>query len=88
MVHFRSVVACISLLHAIKAVDTNADLTYSKYEGAALPSGVSQWLGTRYAAPPVGSLRFMPPEDPPQDEDPQIADEEGLNLTREYVACG
>ena len=40
------------------------DLGYARYEGTARPNGVSQWLGMRYAAPPVGSLRFARPEDP------------------------
>jgi hypothetical protein len=31
------------------AVDPIVDLSYSKYEGTALPNGVSQWLGIRYA---------------------------------------
>jgi hypothetical protein len=34
------------------------DLGYAKYRGVALPNGVSQWLGVRYAAAPVGNLRF------------------------------
>jgi len=33
----------------INAVDPIVDLSYSKYEGIALPNGVSQWLGIRYA---------------------------------------
>lgn len=33
----------------VAAVDPIVDLSYSKYEGTALPNGVSQWLGIRYA---------------------------------------
>ena len=33
----------------IDAVDPIVDLSYSEYEGTALPNGVSQWLGIRYA---------------------------------------
>lgn len=40
------------------------DLGYARYQGEALPNGISQWLGMRYAAPPVGSLRFAAPQDP------------------------
>lgn len=50
------------------------DLTYSKYQGVALSNGVTQWLGMRYAAPPLGDLRFMPPQDPPHTEEIQPAD--------------
>lgn len=40
------------------------DLGYTSYEGRSLAGGVSQWLGMRYAAPPVGELRFAAPQDP------------------------
>lgn len=40
------------------------DLGYTKYEGTALDVGVNQFLGIRYAAPPLGNLRFRAPEDP------------------------
>lgn len=41
------------------------DLGYSSYEGSSLSNGVSQFLGMRYAAAPVGDLRFEAPQDPP-----------------------
>jgi hypothetical protein len=41
------------------------DLGYSQYEGTSLSSGVNQFLGMRYAAPPLGDLRFRAPIDPP-----------------------
>ncbi|OOQ88247.1 triacylglycerol lipase [Penicillium brasilianum] len=40
------------------------DLGYAQYEGTALDNGVNQFLGIRYAAPPLGDLRFRAPEDP------------------------
>jgi acetylcholinesterase len=40
------------------------DLGYSKYEGITLSSGVNQYLGIRYAAPPLGDLRFRAPAEP------------------------
>lgn len=42
------------------------DLGYTQYQGAMLPSGINQWLGMRYAAPPLGELRFKAPQDPPK----------------------
>ncbi|KAF8865507.1 alpha/beta-hydrolase [Acephala macrosclerotiorum] len=48
----------------VGAVNPVVDLSYSKYEGTALPNGVSQWLGIRYAAPPLGPLRFAAPTTP------------------------
>lgn len=51
----------LSLAYAQSPV---VNLGYSKYEGRSLANGVSQWLGMRFAAPPVGDLRFAAPKDP------------------------
>jgi acetylcholinesterase len=40
------------------------DLGYAKYEGTTLTSGVNQFLGLRYAAAPLGDLRFRGPACP------------------------
>jgi hypothetical protein len=40
------------------------DLGYSQYEGTTLSSGVNQYLGMRFAAPPLGDLRFRAPAEP------------------------
>ncbi|RMZ84161.1 hypothetical protein DV738_g783, partial [Chaetothyriales sp. CBS 135597] len=45
-------------------VSTIAKLDYATYRGRHHGNGVTSWLGIRYAAPPVGSLRFAPPHDP------------------------
>ena len=46
------------------------DLGYAKYRGQSFDeSGVSQWLGIRYAAPPLGNLRYAAPEDPLEEDD-------------------
>ncbi|CAG8955333.1 hypothetical protein HYFRA_00011316 [Hymenoscyphus fraxineus] len=42
------------------------DLGYSQYQGVSLSSGVDQYLGIRFAAPPLGDLRFRAPSPPPQ----------------------
>lgn len=52
------------LLSVVGAVQETVDVGYSVYKGQALPNGVSQWLGIRYAAPPLGELRFAPPQEP------------------------
>ena len=49
----------------VAAVDSLVDLSYTKLQGAAQEIGVTQWLGVRFAAPPLGSLRFAAPQDPP-----------------------
>ncbi|KAF4999703.1 hypothetical protein FGRMN_2268 [Fusarium graminum] len=48
----------------VNAVAPIVDVSYNKYKGKDLGNGVTQWLGMRYAAPPIGELRFMPPQDP------------------------
>lgn len=40
------------------------DLGYSKYQGTVLNAGVNQYLGMRYAMPPLGNLRWRAPRDP------------------------
>jgi hypothetical protein len=40
------------------------NLGYSQYMGTSLGSGVNQFLGMRYAAPPLGDLRFRAPINP------------------------
>lgn len=51
-------------LPGVTAIDSCVHLGYSSYNGVALPNGVTQWLGIRYAAPPLGNLRFAAPQDP------------------------
>ena len=57
------------------AVNPLVDLGYSRFQGTALPNGISQWLGIRYAAPPLGNLRFRAPQDPLQNRTLQVADQ-------------
>ncbi|PYI10673.1 carboxylesterase [Aspergillus sclerotiicarbonarius CBS 121057] len=40
------------------------DLGYTRYRGVRLPAGVDEYLGMRYAAPPLGQQRFRSPIDP------------------------
>ncbi|GKT62252.1 para-nitrobenzyl esterase [Colletotrichum tofieldiae] len=49
----------------VQAVDPLVDLGYTKLQGVAEPGGATRWLGVRYAAPPLGQLRFAAPVDPP-----------------------
>lgn len=51
------------------------DLKYSKYQGSTGSNGVSKFLGMRYAAAPVGDLRFAAPQDPPTSTEIQSATE-------------
>lgn len=51
------------------------DLGYATYKGTRLEAGVDQYLGIRYAQPPVGDLRFRAPRDPLPESIPQDAKE-------------
>ena len=64
----------LTLSPSALAVSPTVDLGYAKYRGEALPNGLTQWLGMRYAAPPTGRLRFEPPEDPEHERSVQLAD--------------
>jgi hypothetical protein len=70
---------CIStwlfLCTVTTAVKPTVKLDYTSYEGKPLPNGISQWLGIRYAAPPLGDLRFAAPVDPPHNTTIQKANE-------------
>ncbi|KAF2658155.1 carboxylesterase [Lophiostoma macrostomum CBS 122681] len=46
------------------AVAPLVDLGYAKYSGRVVGDGTTQWLGIRYAAPPLGRLRFTAPQRP------------------------
>lgn len=49
------------------------DLGYAKYRGGRPGTGVDEFLGLRYARPPIGNLRFRAPEDPKSESEVQDA---------------
>lgn len=55
---------CLSFFTLVLGHPTVVHLNYASYHGCST-SGISQWLGMRYAAAPVGDLRFEGPQDPP-----------------------
>ncbi|KAI0810878.1 triacylglycerol lipase [Irpex lacteus] len=61
----------------VGAVDPLVDVRYTKYQGSALGNGITQWLGIRYAAPPLGDLRYAKPADPPVNNTIQVANKHG-----------
>ncbi|KAF2194297.1 para-nitrobenzyl esterase [Zopfia rhizophila CBS 207.26] len=67
----------LALSHSTGAVDPLVDLGYSKYRGRVVGDGTSQWLGIRYAAPPLGQLRFAAPQNPPEKMEVQDASKFG-----------
>lgn len=43
---------------------TQVNLNYTTYEGLRLSNGVNSFRGMRYAAPPLGNLRWRAPVEP------------------------
>src|SRR6202012_2384697 len=43
---------------------TVAQTRYGRVRGAEIADGIVNWRGIPYARPPVGALRFRPPEPP------------------------
>ena len=72
-------------LHHQRALPGMVDLGYSKYQGRAVGGGISQWLGIRYAAPPVGDLRFAAPRSPSINDTIQQADQVRQKMRRSRV---
>ena len=64
---------CAFGAQTVAAVAPLVDVSYSRYMGTQLSNGISQWLGIRFAAPPLGNLRFAAPQDPPYNASVQMA---------------
>lgn len=64
--------------------DAIVDLGYAKYRGKSLGDGTSHWLGMRYAAAPVGQLRFAAPQVPESTQTIQEADKVSL-ISRQSI---
>lgn len=78
---FAALLITISLCcDAVQAVSPVVDVGYTKYEGSSGTNGITQWLGIRFAAPPLGDLRYAAPADPPRNETTQVADKVGSPL--------
>lgn len=69
------IACCLAAVQTVQAVDPQVALNYSTYVGTALPNGISQWLGIRFAAPPLGNLRFAAPQDPVVNATTQMANQ-------------
>jgi cholinesterase len=79
-VRWLALLACSFLSHLVIAAATNKSLTVdtecNKYTGLLNEEDeIVRWLGIRYAAPPIGDLRFAPPKDPSCADGVQLANE-------------
>lgn len=54
----------VLLLFRQSAAEPRVNLGYATYEGTALENGIDQFLGMRYAAPPLGENRFRHAKEP------------------------
>jgi len=75
----------LCFLTAVTAVEPLVSLKYASYRGVPLANGITQWLGIRYAAAPLGPLRFAAPQDPPLFDDIQPADKVRSLPTSWYI---
>ncbi|KAF4551841.1 Carboxylesterase-like protein 7 [Elsinoe fawcettii] len=74
---FSSVVPLLAIVGSAFAIDEVVDVDYTSYRGTTLSNGIAQWLGIRFAAPPLGHLRFAAPQDPEPVEGIQDANTQG-----------
>ncbi|KAK3487376.1 Alpha/Beta hydrolase protein [Neurospora crassa] len=63
------------------------NLTYTSYEGISLSNGVNAFLGMRYAAPPLGDLRWRAPVKPRRTNTVERADQFGSICLRAGVSA-
>lgn len=76
--------AMVLFFTLVNAVAPVVDVSYSKYRGKDLGNGVTHWLGMRYAAPPLGDLRFMPPQDPVRSRQTKNANKVSNSITLRF----
>ncbi|QSZ31841.1 hypothetical protein DSL72_001410 [Monilinia vaccinii-corymbosi] len=74
---FALVAPAFAALTSNSTINTTVDLGYSQYLGTNSGTGVTQWLGIRYAAPPLGDLRFRAPQSPRVNKTLHIANKRG-----------
>ena len=74
---YKSLLASLAVLSGVNAIQPVVQLDYASYRGVPLESGITQWLGIRYATPPLGNLRFRAPQWPQYHNGTQDADAHG-----------
>jgi cholinesterase len=63
--HAGAFILLCTVVKLAAAVKSIVDLNYTSYNGTQIrPADHTEWLGMRYAAAPIGSLRFAAPHDP------------------------
>ncbi|EIM89556.1 alpha/beta-hydrolase [Stereum hirsutum FP-91666 SS1] len=68
------IAACLVPFTLAQNTTLTVDLGYATYQSnVSLASGVTSFLGIRYASPPVGELRWQPPQRPANESDIQQA---------------
>ncbi|KZT55207.1 alpha/beta-hydrolase [Calocera cornea HHB12733] len=77
MVQLSLLLLVSAFAHSALSVYPLVDLGYSKFLGTAQSNGVTSWWGLRFAAPPLGNLRFSAPQAPLYNGTLQIANTHG-----------
>lgn len=65
--------------HSGHPVTSLVDVGYAKYKGTTLKADVNQFLGIRFAAPPLGDMRWRAPAPPKRVAGIQSAEEVSLS---------
>lgn len=68
------------LFGVVAAASPQVKLDYATYVGTSLTAGVNQFLGMRFAEPPLGNRRWRPPADPLVETSPVQASAVRCNL--------
>jgi hypothetical protein len=64
VLHLTAFITGSNAIPVSEPTEPRVDLGYATYEGTSLGNGVKQFLGMRYAAPPIGDNRFRHAQDP------------------------
>jgi carboxylesterase type B len=81
------VLSFFDLVRLVCCQGTTIDLGYSVYTGVSSSStSLTTWKGIRYAAPPIGSLRWQAPQAPTSNPTVVVADRFGPACPQAYPA--
>ena len=85
-IHLVYLASALLITSEAFAVDEPVSLTHGQVSGVTLDSGVQEFLGIPFAAPPVGDLRWKAPQSPTPWQGVRIADQHGPACIQQRAA--